>query len=97
MQNCREVAYLIASDGLEHAAWPMRLQTHLHLFLCKHCRRYAKQLAMIGRVGREAWSADSVDPKTVQRLEGSIMDYASGRHDEGREDVSGDGGEPPNS
>ena len=32
---------------------------------------------MIGRVVREAWSADSVDPKTVQRLEGSIMDYAS--------------------
>ena len=97
MQNCREVAYLIASDGLEHTAWPTRLQTRLHLLYCKHCRRYAKDLAMIGRIVREAWSTDSADPKTVQRLEGSIMDYASGRHYEGQEDVSGDGGEPLNS
>ena len=94
MQNCREVAYLIASDGLEHAAWPTRLLTRLHLLYCKHCRRYATELAMIGRVGREALSADSVDPKTLQRLEESIMEYASGGHDEGQEDVSGDGTEP---
>ena len=97
MQRCREVAYLIASDGLEHAAWPTRLLTRLHIVYCKHCRRYATQLAMIGRIGREALSADPVDPKMVQRLEGSIMDYASDGHDEGQEDVSRDGGEPTHS
>ena len=31
---------------------------------------------MIGRIGRKAWSTDSVNTETVQRLEGSIMDYA---------------------
>ncbi len=94
MQNCREVSYLIASDGLEHVGWPTRLQTRLHLLYCKHCRRYARQLAMIGRIGREALSADSVDPKTVQRLEESIMDHALGGYDWGREDTSGDGSGP---
>ncbi len=76
MQNCREVAYLIASDGLEHADWPTRLLTLLHFLHCKHCRRYARKIAMNGRIGREAWSTDSVSTETVQRLEGSIMDYA---------------------
>ncbi|MFB3112914.1 MAG: hypothetical protein ACE10G_12850 [Gemmatimonadales bacterium] len=76
MQRCREVAYLIASDGLEHADWPTRLLTRLHVLHCKHCRRYAREIAMSGRIGREAWSTDSVSTETVQRLEGSITDYA---------------------
>ncbi len=88
MQTCREVAYLVASDGLEHAGWPTRLLTRLHLLFCRHCRRYAKEVAMIGRMGREALSADPVDAKTVQRLEGSIMDHASRGHDDGQEDES---------
>ena len=52
---------------------------------------------MIGRISREICNADSVDPETVQRLEGSIMDYASGGHNEGLEDVSDDGDEPTKS
>ncbi len=76
MPNCREVAYLIASDGLEHADWPTRLLTRLHLLHCKHCRRYTTEIAMIGPIGREAWSTDSVSTDTVQQLVGSIMDYA---------------------
>ncbi len=94
MQSCREVANLIASDRLEHAVWLTRLQTRLQLLFCKHCRRYAAELATIGRVGREALSADPVDPKTLQRLEQSIMADAPGRPNKGQEDVSGDPAEP---
>ena len=94
MPNCREVAYLITSDGLEDAPWPMRLMTRFHLFRCKNCRRYAAELEMMGRAGREAWSADSVDRKTVQRLEGTIMDYMLGKHDEDRKDMSRGGSKP---
>ena len=90
MHNCRDVAYLISSDGLEHAGWPTRLLTRLHLRLCKHCRRYATELAKLGSICREAARADSVDPKTVERLEGAIMDYAMGAHEEGQEDTSED-------
>ncbi len=97
MQNCRDVAYLIASDGLEHSGRATRLMTRLHLLFCKHCRRYAREIAMIGRISREIFNADSVEPDTLQRLEGSIMDYASGGHNEGLEDVSDDGDEPTKS
>ena len=76
MQNCREVAYRIASDGLEHADWPTRLLTRLHLLHCNYCRRYAREISMIGRAGREAWSTDSGSTDTVRRLEGSITNYA---------------------
>ncbi len=88
MQSCQEVAYLVASDGLEHAGWPTRLLTRLHLLYCRHCRRYAKEVAMIGRMGREALSADPVDARTVQRLEEWIIDYASRGHLDGQEDES---------
>ncbi len=88
MQSCREVAYLVASDGLERAAWPTRLLTRLHLLFCRHCRRYARQVATIGRMGREALSADPVDAETVRRLEGSIMDHIPRGRDDGQEDES---------
>ncbi len=97
MKHCRDVIYLIASDGLAHASWSTRLMTRLHLLYCKHCRRYATQLAMIGRIGREVLSADSVSQETVHRLERSIMDHAAGGYDEGQEDASGAGGEPTHS
>lgn len=92
MPNCREVAYLINSDGLEDAPWPMRLMTQFHLFRCKNCRQYAAELEMMGAASRDTLSSGSVDPKTVQRLEGTIMDYLLGEHEEDQKDVSGGGG-----
>ena len=88
MKKCRDLAYLISSDGLEDAGWLTRLLVRLHLGYCKACRRYNAELAKIGRVGREAGRADPVDPKTVERLEGMIMDYASGSYGEGEEKTS---------
>ena len=52
---------------------------------------------MIGRIGRETWSADSVDQEAVQQLEGAIMDYATGAHGEGEENTSDDEDEPTHS
>ena len=83
MKNCRDVIYLIASDELAYASWPTRLMTRLHLRSCDPCRQYADELALIGRIGREVLSADSVSRETVHRLEGSIMDHVSRRHDQG--------------
>ncbi len=85
MQSCRDVAHLIASDGLERAGWLTRLLVRLHLLYCRRCRRYAADLDTIGQVSRETWNIASVDPQTVQRLEGVIMDQAFGK--------SGDRGE----
>ena len=97
MQNCREVSYLMTSDGLEHVGWPTRLLTRLHLLFCWRCRQYAREVATIGRIGRETLSADSVSRETVQRLEGSILRYITREHNDGREEMSGDASDPTRS
>ncbi len=94
MQSCRDVAYLIASDGLEHAGWPTRLLVHLHLLYCRRCRRYAADLDTIGHVSRDTWKITSVDPQTVQRLEGVIIDQASGKSGDHPPDTSGNSSLP---
>ena len=71
MRKCRDVAYLISSEGLKHAGWFTRLLVRLHLVYCKACRQYALELAKIGRVSRETGRANAADPKTVERLEGA--------------------------
>lgn len=94
MPNCRKIAHLITSDGLEDAPWPMRMMTQFHLFRCKNCRRYAAEIEMVGGASRDALSAGSVDPKAVERLEGTIMDYLLGEPGEDQTDVSGGEGKP---
>ncbi len=84
MQSCRNIAYHIASDGLEHARWPTRLQVRLHLLYCKHCRRHAAELETIGHVSRDTWNVASVDTATIRRLEKGILDQAFGGSDKGR-------------
>ena len=91
MPKCRDVARFIASDGLAQASWPTLILVRLHRLYCKNCRRYAAELATIGRVGRETLSVTFVDAEALRRLEGMIMDLSSG-HDEGQEDTSDEKG-----
>ncbi len=97
MQSCRNIAYLIASDGLEGVPWPRRLLVRLHLLYCKHCRRHAAELQTIGRISRDTWNVASVDTATMHRLEEGILDQAFGRSDKRPADQSGGAGEPPGS
>ncbi len=73
MMICREAAELVASDGLEGAGWGRRLGVRLHLLMCRHCRRYARQLRAIGACAQERWGSQAEDPATLQRLERSIL------------------------
>ena len=95
MQSCRDIAYLIASDGLEGVPWSRRLLIRLHLLYCKHCRRHAAELQTIGRISRDTWNVASVDTATMRRLEEGILDQAFGPSDERPADQSGDAAEPP--
>ena len=95
MQSCRDIAYLIGSDGLERASWLTRVQVRLHLLYCKHCRRHAAELETIGQASRDTWKVASVDEATMHRLEEGILDQAFGGSDTRPLDKSGDAGEPP--
>ncbi len=97
MQSCRDIAYLIGSDGLERASRLARLQVRLHLLYCKHCRRHAAELETIGHVSRDTWNVASVDTATMHRLEEGILDQAFSGSDNRPQDKSGGGAEPPGS
>lgn len=49
MLKCRDVAHN-ASDYLDKSMpWPRRLAVLLHLFICRHCRRFVRHLRIVRR------------------------------------------------
>jgi len=56
MLRCQKTSSLIASDAVHSARWTQRMAVTVHLLLCRHCRRYAKQLRALRTVGRELFS-----------------------------------------
>ncbi len=73
MISCREVARTIASGELEASAWPRRLRVQFHLLICRHCRRYTRQLKKLGAAARDLWGGDSVDGQILEELETRIL------------------------
>ncbi len=77
MTSCKDVTFKIASDEFREAGWRGRLAVRLHLFLCRHCRRYAAQLRVIGAAARELCGPRSQDTSTLERLERQILERSS--------------------
>ncbi len=70
MPACRDVAAAIASETLARRLWHQRLAVRIHLLMCRHCRRYAAQLAAIGEAARRLYGTE----KASEELERSILD-----------------------
>ncbi len=47
MIRCKEVATLLSTD--QHASQPVwrRMAVRVHLMMCRHCRRFARQIALL--------------------------------------------------
>lgn len=56
MPSCREVTDRLAEGELENAPWHKRLLIRMHLSMCAHCNRFARQLELIGKALREHWT-----------------------------------------
>jgi predicted anti-sigma-YlaC factor YlaD len=53
MIQCKEVAALLSTDQLlSQSAW-RRLAVRVHLMMCRHCRRFARQLALLQQMALE--------------------------------------------
>lgn len=72
--NCEEVSRLIASDEAAQTGWRQRVAIRFHLLMCRHCRRYARQLEQIGRAARQILSDSSPDEDARNRLRDSILE-----------------------
>jgi hypothetical protein len=52
MLRCNEVTRLCASEDVRDASWRTRIAVRLHLMMCRHCRRYVRELSRIGAAAR---------------------------------------------
>jgi len=78
MMSCRQVTRRIASDQLAGAGWRSRLGVRLHLAMCRHCRRYAAQLAAIGDAARSLFRRRESGPS--RDLERAILERCREDH-----------------
>lgn len=74
MYCCSQVVRLISSDEYWAAGFLSKLRIRLHLAMCEHCARYARQLRAlaeaIGRMGGAAPApqVESAKSHILQRL-----------------------------
>lgn len=73
MLTCKEVSRSIASDEVGAVDWKRRLAVKFHLFMCRHCRRYARQIQEIGVAAKQVFGGDSPDREAHDRLRDSIL------------------------
>lgn len=66
MITCKSVAKLLTSDEFTTRGWWERAEIRMHLLLCKHCSRLARQLNQIRSAVRR--TPDSVDPGLEDRI-----------------------------
>jgi hypothetical protein len=52
MTSCKQVARLLTSGELERSGFWTRLRVRLHLWMCRHCSRLARQLEQIRSAAR---------------------------------------------
>ncbi len=71
--TCQEVAREIASDELATASWRRRAAVRIHLLLCRHCRRYARQIRAIGSAVQSLFQIRDEDDEVLDRLEQTIL------------------------
>ena len=73
MPTCQQVAREIASDELATASWRRRSAVRIHVLLCRHCRRYARQMRAIGSAVRSLFEIPGEDAQILDRLEQTIL------------------------
>ena len=74
MLRCNELVRMLASDQFQDASRIRRFSLRMHLAMCRHCRRYARQLDLIGAEARRSWTATDADESALQRIEQALRE-----------------------
>lgn len=72
MMTCKEVSTLVSMEQVDEAPLARRFGVWLHLMMCRHCRRFRRQLVRIGRIARLI--ADDFEREPTSGFEGRIVD-----------------------
>jgi len=73
MPSCREVAQRLTEGGFEKLPWHRRLPVRMHLLMCEHCRRVARQIVLINQALQRIWM-ETPDPSTLDDVKRRILD-----------------------
>ena len=71
--TCKEVSRMIASDELKTNSWLGCLEARFHLMMCRHCRRYSRQIQALGSAVRRTLGGNDLDQDSRGRLRESIL------------------------
>lgn len=73
MLKCKDVVKILSSDA--EKSWVKRFEIHMHLFICHHCRKYAKQLEHIKSSVKNRFQVqkDSVSKEEIHRIESEVL------------------------
>ena len=70
--SCRETSRLAAEGLLEAPAGLAGVAARLHLLYCRHCRRFLRQLRLLGRAVRD-WTGKQPQPEGLREFEARLL------------------------
>ena len=87
MLTCREISERIARGADDEAGFFGKLSIKMHLMMCVHCRRFLRQVRLIGSVARQRAEdryrehppPDGMEKRLVARLCGTAADQDNGK------------------
>ncbi|MFA6165013.1 MAG: hypothetical protein WC700_00210 [Gemmatimonadaceae bacterium] len=62
---------MVASDEVRSARFARRVAVHLHLMMCNNCRRFAREIDLLGQVSRSLPREDldlGTEAEAVERV-----------------------------
>jgi len=73
MQRCDEVTRALAREELRDASWRRRVLVRIHLLMCRACRRYERELDVIGEAARQDAGEQELGAERVEALVRRVM------------------------
>lgn len=76
MLVCKDVPRRWASDDLQRGARGPSLALRMHLMICRNCRRYLRELALIRAAARA--EAAEAEASGCEKLAGRVVEAVNG-------------------
>jgi predicted anti-sigma-YlaC factor YlaD len=73
MLSCKELTELATAYLEEDLTWRERLRVQIHLWMCKHCRRYMDQMRKVVGLLRRL-PTEPIPPKLLETLLGQFRE-----------------------
>lgn len=73
MLSCKEVVKIMSSE--DASVWRRRFNVRFHLWICHHCRKYARHIEILKSEFKKLFSSqtDKVDDLKLREVEGKII------------------------